>query len=114
MAVSLLPFAAGEEKSQDELAYEVGATLSQCAGINADNYCCGMGNGGGWGWLPAMPMEYTWPAGGRGFLYAIALIWTFFGVAILSDAFMAGIETITGQTKIVVTKDEHGNYVCNI
>ena len=70
--------------------------LSMCQGDFQDNYCCVMGGGGGWGWLPAFPNEYTWNPGFRGFLYAIGLIWSFFGVAILSDAFMAGIETITG------------------
>jgi len=85
--------------------------LSQCHGYQADSYCCGMGNGGGWGWLPAFPMEYTWDPGFRGFLYAVGLIWSFFGVAILSDAFMAGIETITGQTKQVTVKDQDGKDV---
>ncbi|MGB1595316.1 MAG: hypothetical protein ACPIOQ_21320, partial [Promethearchaeia archaeon] len=44
----------------------------------------------------------------RGFLYGVGLIWAFFGVAILSDAFMAGIETITGTTKIVKSKGPNG------
>jgi len=82
--------------------------LAQCQGFQADSYCCGMGNGGGWGWLPAFPLEYTWDPGFRGFLYGIGLIWAFFGVAILSDAFMAGIETITGQTRTVTVKDKDG------
>ena len=36
---------------------------------------------------------------------------TFFGVAILSDAFMAGIEKITGTTKAVTTTNEQGESV---
>ena len=75
---------------------------------NADGACCAMGHGGGWGWLPAFHNEYLWSPGLRGFLYAVGLIWAFFGVAILSDAFMAGIETITGTTKIVKSKGPNG------
>ena len=75
---------------------------------NADGACCAMGHGGGWGWLPAFHNEYLWSPGLRGFLYGVGLIWAFFGVAILSDAFMAGIETITGTTKIVKSKGPNG------
>ena len=85
--------------------------LTMCQGEQAENYCCIVGGGGGWGWLPMFPNEYSWNPGFRGFLYGFGLIWTFFGVAILSDAFMAGIEKITGTTKTVTTVNEQGESV---
>jgi len=112
VAVSLLPVShgashgGGANASSPELH-----PLEQCRGDFADNYCCVTGGGGGWGMLPLFPEEYTWDQGVRAFLYLVGLLWTFLGVAILSDAFMAGIETITGQTKTVTTKDEDGNDV---
>ena len=56
------------------------------------------------GLASGFPPRVSLSPGLRGFLYGVGLIWAFFGVAILSDAFMAGIETITGTTKIVKSK----------
>ena len=45
--------------------------------------------------------EYTWPVGLRAFLYLVALLWCFLGVAIIADTFMVAIEKITSKTRIV-------------
>lgn len=37
----------------------------------------------------------------RGLLYIVVMGWLFLGVAIASDVFMSGIETITSQRKRV-------------
>lgn len=42
--------------------------------------------------------EYTWSTGTRIFLYIIALLWMFMGVAIIADTFMCAIERITSKT----------------
>jgi hypothetical protein len=112
VAVSLLPVSHGASHGGAANASSVELhPLEQCRGENTGSYCCVTGGGGGWGALPLFPNEFLWGAGLRAFLYLFALLWTFLGVAILSDAFMAGIETITGQTKMVTTKDEEGNDV---
>ena len=113
VAASLLPVSHGESHgaAANTSSPELEHPLEQCRGDNAGSYCCVTGGGGGWGALPLFPQEYTWSPGVRAFLYLFGLLWTFLGVAILSDAFMAGIETITGQTKMVTIKDEDGNDV---
>lgn len=45
--------------------------------------------------------EATWNHGFRTFLYVVALLWCFMGVAIIADVFMCAIETITSKTKKV-------------
>ena len=50
--------------------------------------------------LPIMS-EYTWALGTRIFLYLIAMLWCFLGIAIVADTFMVGIEKITSKTKII-------------
>lgn len=48
----------------------------------------------------------------RGFLaicYALALIYLFLGISIISDIFMTSIENITSQTVTVEIKDNNGN-----
>jgi hypothetical protein len=44
-----------------------------------------------------LPAENTWNRGVRGFLYLFALLYSFLGIAIVSDVFMASIETITSK-----------------
>jgi len=68
-----------------------------CQGDNARLTCCP----GKRGFLfPAFDSENTeWNRGFRAFLYIVALLWVFQGVAILCDAFMNGIEAVTSQTK---------------
>ena len=48
--------------------------------------------------------EADWPKGLRGFLYGIAVLWCFLGVAIVADLFMAAIEEIT--SKIYLKSDK--------
>ncbi|KAL8603604.1 hypothetical protein ACOMHN_022556 [Nucella lapillus] len=43
--------------------------------------------------------EESWAIGVRAFLYVLAMLWCFFGVAIVADAFMCGIEHITSKTR---------------
>lgn len=45
--------------------------------------------------------ESEWNQGLRTFIYLIALLWCFMGVAIIADVFMCSIETITSKTKKV-------------
>lgn len=52
-----------------------------------------------------LPAENLWPAAFRGFLYIIALVYFFLGVAIASDIFMASIETITSKKKKIMVYD---------
>ena len=44
------------------------------------------------------PFPSDWSAGVTGTIYLVLLFWSFVGVAIVSDCFMAAIETITSQT----------------
>ena len=112
VAVSLIPGSHGESHLEAAPPSPVPEhPLPQCRGDLSDSACCATGGGGGFGALPAFPREFTWNPGVRAFLYLVGLLWAFLGVAILSDAFMAGIETITGQTKQVTVKDEDGNDV---
>ncbi|KAK2143511.1 hypothetical protein LSH36_835g00039 [Paralvinella palmiformis] len=56
-------------------------------------------------WL-MLPAENLWSVGMRGFLYILALVYIFLGIAIVSDIFMCSIEVITSQRKTVVKWDE--------
>jgi solute carrier family 8 (sodium/calcium exchanger) len=49
--------------------------------------------------------EEGWHKGVRGFLYMLCLLWVFFGVAIVADAFMCGIEHITSKTRKIQIPD---------
>lgn len=51
--------------------------------------------------------EYTWPIGGRAFIYLIGLLWSFFAVAIVADVFMCAIERITSKTTKVRIPDQN-------
>ena len=44
-------------------------------------------------------IEVTWPHGLRAALYLIGLLYSFFGISIVSDLFMGAIEKITSSTK---------------
>jgi len=44
-------------------------------------------------------IEVTWPHGVRAALYLIGLLYSFFGISIVSDLFMGAIEKITSSTK---------------
>ena len=44
----------------------------------------------------------------RGLVYALILVYFFFGVAIVADRFMDSIEMITSQEKTVVLQQENG------
>jgi len=63
--------------------------------------------------FPIFSGEGSWNTGFRAFLYIVGLLWAFVGIAILSDVFMAGIETITNSTykKRVKKKGEDGKPV---
>eukprot|EP00164_Ancoracysta_twista_P003757 GFYU01005036.1.p1 GENE.GFYU01005036.1~~GFYU01005036.1.p1 ORF type:complete len:932 (-),score=272.55 GFYU01005036.1:148-2943(-) len=53
------------------------------------------------------PLLNTSP-GFNAFIYFLGIIYCFLGVALISDIFMASIEEITGQTKMVAYHDENG------
>jgi solute carrier family 8 (sodium/calcium exchanger) len=62
---------------------------------------CEKGSGGGL-LLPLFgDWEQEWPTGLRIVLYLMGLVWLFMGVAIVSDVFMAAIEKITSEKKLV-------------
>ena len=44
-------------------------------------------------------IEVTWPHALRAALYLIGLLYSFFGISIVSDLFMGAIEKITSSTK---------------
>jgi solute carrier family 8 (sodium/calcium exchanger) len=46
--------------------------------------------------------EQGWNKGLRAFLYLMGLLWSFVGVAIIADVFMAAIEVITSKEKVVI------------
>ncbi|KAL1496483.1 hypothetical protein AB1Y20_016437 [Prymnesium parvum] len=50
------------------------------------------------------PFPSHWPAPTTGAIYLLLLLWSFVGVAIVSDCFMAAIETITSQTYTIKQK----------
>ena len=45
--------------------------------------------------------EEKWPDGLRTFVYLFLLLWSFLGVGIVADCFMAAIEQITSKEKVV-------------
>ena len=49
--------------------------------------------------------EEGWNKGVRAVLYLVAMLWCFFGVAIVADAFMCGIEHITSKTRKIEIPD---------
>ena len=55
-------------------------------------------------WL-LLPGENLWNDGVRGFLYIIAMFWTFIGIAKASDIFMMSIETITAKKRKIAHWD---------
>ncbi|XP_067671459.1 sodium/calcium exchanger 2-like [Haliotis asinina] len=57
------------------------------------------------GLILPMISEYTWSIGARAFLYCLAMVWCFLGVAIISDTFMCGIERITSKTRVIKIPD---------
>jgi len=61
------------------------------------------------GMLLPLVSEFTWLRGARGFVYLLALLWCFMGVAILADVFMCSIEKITSKTrKITIASSSPG------
>ncbi|KAG1658789.1 hypothetical protein FOA52_011731 [Chlamydomonas sp. UWO 241] len=58
--------------------------------------------------LPGINLLPNWLLG---VMWALFLAWTFFGIAIISDAFVAGIEVITAKTHMVKRHDARGNIV---
>ncbi|XP_033124004.1 sodium/calcium exchanger 2-like isoform X2 [Anneissia japonica] len=59
-------------------------------------------------WL-LLPAENLWSEGVRGFLYILAMVYIFIGIAIISDVFMCSIEVITSKKKTVVRWDAEKN-----
>jgi len=57
------------------------------------------------------PNANLWAKGTKGTLYFIALLYLFFGVAIVADIFMSAIEVITSTMKEVVETDADGKQV---
>ena len=51
--------------------------------------------------LPLFPGEILWSNSFRAVIYMLALIYFFFGIAIIADIFMAAIEQITSKAKRV-------------
>lgn len=56
-------------------------------------------------WL-LLPAENLWNDFLRGFLYFLAMLYVFLGIAIASDVFMCSIEVITSKKRTVVKWDE--------
>ena len=61
-----------------------------------------------------VPAENIWGTPLRGFLYLVALLYTFIGIAIVSDIFMASIERITAAKTVVNVKDDGSKYVITV
>ncbi|XP_045213342.1 sodium/calcium exchanger 3-like isoform X2 [Mercenaria mercenaria] len=57
------------------------------------------------GLLLPLVSEYTWPIGGRAFIYLLGLLWIFMAVAIIADVFMCSIERITSKTTTIRIAD---------
>ena len=53
-----------------------------------------------------LPAENLWGEGVRAFLYILAMIYIFMGIAIASDVFMCAIEIITSRKRTVVKWDD--------
>ncbi|KAK3092010.1 hypothetical protein FSP39_024428 [Pinctada imbricata] len=62
------------------------------------------------GMLFPIVSEYTWPIGGRAFIYLLGLLWSFMAVSIIADIFMQAIETITSKTQDIKIPDNEGGY----
>ena len=69
--------------------------------IDINNYKCSS-----IGLILPLVSEYTWPIGGRAFIYLLGLLWCFFAVAIIADIFMCSIERITSKTTKVRIPDQ--------
>eukprot|EP00038_Savillea_parva_P029270 m.69982 g.69982 ORF g.69982 m.69982 type:complete len:924 (+) comp8616_c0_seq1:179-2950(+) len=66
---------------------------------------------GGSGTFVPTDGEWQWPLGVRIIFYGFMLVYLFAGVALLADAFMNSIETITAKEKVVNTVDLSGHPV---
>lgn len=55
-------------------------------------------------WL-LLPGENLWSDGLRGFLYIVAMLYLFLGIAIIADIFMSSIEVITSKKRKVTRYD---------
>lgn len=60
------------------------------------------------GLLLPLVNEYTWPTKARASLYFLCLAWSFLGVSIIADKFMASIEVITSKTRRIKYTDPNG------
>ncbi|EDO35472.1 predicted protein, partial [Nematostella vectensis] len=58
--------------------------------------------------------ESSWNQGLRTFIYLIALLWCFMGVAIVADIFMCAIETITSKTKKVKIAKQNSSEIIEV
>jgi solute carrier family 8 (sodium/calcium exchanger) len=58
--------------------------------------------------LPFFSGEFIWGISAHTFIYAITLFFSFLGIAIIADVFMAAIEVITSKTKKIVQKNPDG------
>jgi len=58
--------------------------------------------------IPFFAGEFMWGNGIHTFLYFVTLIYSFFGIAIIADVFMAAIEVITSKTKTMTVKGKDG------
>ena len=61
-------------------------------------------------WLPLFnefndDRTLNWPKPVLMVIYLIGMLWTFLGVGIVADMFMAGIETVTSVTKAIKGAD---------
>jgi len=81
--------------------------MPDCEVYEAVPTCCAEENGypGGGGLLVFAPLIHHDETVAGGIIYLFLLLWTFVGVAIVSDAFMAAIETITSKQKTTVVKN---------
>ena len=61
--------------------------------------------------LPLFPGEVLWSNSFRAVIYMLALIYFFFGIAIIADIFMAAIEQITSKAKRVAIPQDDGSVV---
>ena len=61
--------------------------------------------------LPLFPGEILWSNSFRAVVYMLALIYFFFGIAIIADIFMAAIEQITSKAKRVAIPQDDGSVV---
>jgi len=59
--------------------------------------------------LPLFDWEFDLPVYIRAALYLLLLLWTFVGVAIVSDVFMSAIEKVASKKKAFLTEGGHRN-----